>query len=118
MARLLQDNVESPFLIRVLLHGKQDGSSSFGMLRGAQVDREYGACDVQCAQMLFADWRGSIQGIPRSVSPSSHHVEDLKDGAEALTALGLWMLSPVSKVQVKVQEKMFDYVLKLQCLRH
>ena len=43
---------------------------------------------------------------------------DLKDGAEALTALGLWMLSPVLKVQVKVEEKMFDYVLKLQCLRH
>ena len=42
---------------------------------------------------------------------------DLKDGAEALTALGLWMLSPVLKVQVKVEEKMFDYVLKLQCLR-
>ena len=43
---------------------------------------------------------------------------DLKDGAEALTALGLWMLSPILKVQVKVEEKMFDYVLKLQCLRY
>ena len=45
-------------------------------------------------------------------------MRDLKDGAEALTTLRLWMLSPVLKVQVKVEEKMFDYVLKLQCLRH
>ena len=44
-------------------------------------------------------------------------LRDLKDGAEALTALGLWMLSPVLKVQIKVEERMFDYVLRLQCLR-
>ena len=44
-------------------------------------------------------------------------VRDLKDGTEALTVLGLWALSPVLKVQVKVEEKIFDYVLRLQCLR-
>ena len=44
-------------------------------------------------------------------------LRDLKDGAEALTALGLWALSPILKVQVKVEERMFDYVLRLQCLR-
>ena len=44
-------------------------------------------------------------------------LRDLKDGTEALTALGLWMLSPVLKVQVKVEERTFDYVLRLQCLR-
>ena len=42
---------------------------------------------------------------------------DLKDGAEALTALGLWALLLILKVQVKVEERMFDYVLRLQCLR-
>ena len=44
-------------------------------------------------------------------------LRDLKDGAEALTALGLWMLSHVLKVQIKVEERMFDYILRLQCLR-
>ena len=44
-------------------------------------------------------------------------LRDLKEGAEALTVLGLWMLSPVLKVQIKVEERMFDYVLRLQCLR-
>ena len=44
-------------------------------------------------------------------------LRDLKDGAEALTVLGLWALSPILKVQVKVEERMFDYVLRLQCLR-
>ena len=44
-------------------------------------------------------------------------LRDLKDGAEALTTLGLWALSPILKVQVKVEERMFDYVLRLQCLR-
>ena len=44
-------------------------------------------------------------------------LRDLKDGAEVLTALGLWALSPVLKVEVKVEERMFDYVLRLQCLR-
>ena len=45
-------------------------------------------------------------------------LRDLKDGAEALTVLGLWALSSVLKVQVKVEERTFDYVLRLQCLRH
>ena len=44
-------------------------------------------------------------------------LRDLKDGTEALTILGLWALSPILKVQVKVEEKMFDYVLRLQSLR-
>ena len=33
-------------------------------------------------------------------------LRDLKDGAEALTAFGLWALSPVLKVQVKVEERL------------
>ena len=41
----------------------------------------------------------------------------LKDGIEALTALGLWALGPILKVQVKVEESKFDYVLRLQSLR-
>ena len=45
-------------------------------------------------------------------------LRDLKDGAEALTTLGLWALSSILKVKVKVEERMFEYVLKLQCLRH
>ena len=44
-------------------------------------------------------------------------LRDLKDGTEALTALGLWALGPISKVQIKFEEKKFDYVLKLQSLR-
>ena len=44
-------------------------------------------------------------------------LRDLKDDMEVLTILGLWALGPVSKVQVKVEEKKFDYVLKLQSLR-
>ena len=44
-------------------------------------------------------------------------LRDLKDGIEALTALGLWALGPILKVQVKIEEKKFDYVLKLQSLR-
>ena len=44
-------------------------------------------------------------------------LRDLKDGTEALTILGLWALGPVLKVQVKVEEKKFDYVLRLQSLR-
>ena len=40
-------------------------------------------------------------------------LRDLKDGTEALTAFGLWALSPVLKVQVKVEESKFDYVLRL-----
>ena len=44
-------------------------------------------------------------------------LRDLKDGTEALTILGLWALGPISKVQVKVEEKKFDYVLRLQSLR-
>ena len=44
-------------------------------------------------------------------------LRDLKDGTEALTALGLWALGPVLKVQVKVEEKKIDYVLKFQSLR-
>ena len=44
-------------------------------------------------------------------------LRDLKDGTEALVILGLWSLGPVLKVQVKVEEKKFDYVLRLQSLR-
>ena len=44
-------------------------------------------------------------------------LRDLKDGTEALTILGLWVLGPVLKVQVKVEESKFDYVLRLQSLR-
>ena len=44
-------------------------------------------------------------------------LRELKDGTYALTALGLWALSLVLKVQVKVEERMFDHVLRLQCLR-
>ena len=44
-------------------------------------------------------------------------LRDLKDDTEALTILGLWTLGPVLKVQVKVEEKNFDYVLRLQSLR-
>ena len=44
-------------------------------------------------------------------------LRDLKDGIEVLTILGLWALGPVSKVQVKMEENKFDYVLKLQSLR-
>ena len=44
-------------------------------------------------------------------------LRDLKNGTEALTALGLWTLGLVLKVQVKVEEKKFDYVLRLQSLR-
>ena len=42
---------------------------------------------------------------------------DLKDGTEALTVLGLWALGLVLKVQIKVEEKKYDYVLRLQSLR-
>ena len=44
-------------------------------------------------------------------------LRDLKDGIEALTILGLWALGLVSKIQIKVEEIKFDYVLKLQSLR-
>ena len=44
-------------------------------------------------------------------------LRDLKDGTEALTILGLWALGLVLKVQVKIEEKKFDYVLRLQSLR-
>ena len=44
-------------------------------------------------------------------------LRDLKDGTEALTVLGLWALGPILKVQVKVEESKFDYVLRLQSLR-
>ena len=44
-------------------------------------------------------------------------LRDLKDGIEVLTILGLWALGPISKVQIKVEENKFDYVLKLQSLR-
>ena len=44
-------------------------------------------------------------------------LRDLKDGTEALTILGLWALGPLLKVQVKVEESKFDYVLKFQSLR-
>ena len=44
-------------------------------------------------------------------------LRDLKDGTEALTILGLLVLGPVLKVQVKVEESKFDYVLRLQSLR-
>ena len=44
-------------------------------------------------------------------------LRDLKDGIEALTILGLWALGPILKVQVKVEESKFDYVLRLQSLR-
>ena len=44
-------------------------------------------------------------------------LRDLKDGMEALTIMGLWALGPVLKVQVKVEEGKFDYVLRLQSLR-
>ena len=44
-------------------------------------------------------------------------LRDLKDGTEALTIFGLWVLSLVLKVQVKVEESKFDYVLRLQSLR-
>ena len=44
-------------------------------------------------------------------------MRDLKDGTEALIALGLWALGPILKVQVKVEESKFDYVLRLQSLR-
>ena len=44
-------------------------------------------------------------------------LRDLKDGTEALTALGLWALGSILKVQVKIEEKKFDYVLRLQSLR-
>ena len=44
-------------------------------------------------------------------------MKDLKDGTEALTVLGLWALGPIFKVQVKVEEKKFDYILRLQSLR-
>ena len=67
--------------------------------------------------MLLANQQRSFQRVPGSVSSSSHLLRDLKDGAEALTVLGLWALSPILKVQVKVEERMFDYVLRLQCLR-
>ena len=44
-------------------------------------------------------------------------LRDLNDGTEALTAFGLWALSLILKVQVKVEESKFDYVLRLQSLR-
>ena len=44
-------------------------------------------------------------------------LRDLKDRIEALTILGLWALGPILKVQVKVEESKFDYVLRLQSLR-
>ena len=44
-------------------------------------------------------------------------LKDLKDGTEVLTILGFWALSLILKVQVKVEEKKFDYVLRLQSLR-
>ena len=44
-------------------------------------------------------------------------LRDLKDGTKALTILGLWALGLVLKVQVKVEESKFDYVLRLQSLR-
>ena len=44
-------------------------------------------------------------------------LRDLKDGTEALTVLGLWALGPILKVQVKIEEKKFDYVLRVQSLR-
>ena len=44
-------------------------------------------------------------------------LRDLKDGTEALTVLRLWALGPILKVQVKVEESKFDYVLRLQSLR-
>ena len=44
-------------------------------------------------------------------------LRDLHDATEVLTILGLWALSPFSKVQVKIKDKKFDYVLKLQSLR-
>ena len=43
-------------------------------------------------------------------------LRDLKDGTEALIVLRLWALGPILKVQVKVEESKFDYVLKLQSL--
>ena len=68
-------------------------------------------CFLQIGEDRSNEFPG-VSHLPPIVS------RDLKDGAEALTALGLWMLSPVLKVQIKVEERMFDYVLKLQCLRH
>ena len=54
----------------------------------------------------------------KEFSEVSHIVlRDLKDGTEALTILGLWALGPISNVQVKMEEKKFDYVLRLQSLR-
>ena len=67
-------------------------------------------CFLQIGENRSKEFPG-VSHLPPIVS------RDLKDGAEALTALGLWMLSPVLKVQVKVEERTFDYVLRLQCLR-
>ena len=44
-------------------------------------------------------------------------LRDLRDDTEVLTILGLWALGPISKVQVKVEENKFDYILKFQSLR-
>ena len=68
-------------------------------------------CFLQIGEDRSKEFPG-VSHLPPIVS------RDLKDGAEALIASGLWMLRPVLKVQVKVAEKMFDYVLTLQCLRH
>ena len=101
-----------------MLFGEQDGSSPLGTLCGAQIDREYGDGDVQCAQVLLAIGEDRSKEFPGVSHLPPIVSRDLKDGAEALTALELWMMCLVLKVQVKVEEKMFDYVLKLQCLRH
>ena len=67
-------------------------------------------CFLQIGEDRSKEFPG-VSHLPPIVS------RDLKDGAEALTALGLWMLSPVLKVQVKVEEKMFDYVLLFYLFR-
>ena len=67
--------------------------------------------------MPSADRRGSLKGIPEVSHLPPIVLRDLKDGTEALTTLRLWALGPILKVQIKVEEKKFDYVLKLQSLR-
>ena len=67
-------------------------------------------CYLQIGEDRSKEFPG-VSHLPPIVS------RDLKDGAEALTVLGLWALSLILKVQVKVEERMFDYVLRLQCLR-
>ena len=98
MARLLQDDAESTLLICALLHGEQDCSSAPWTIRGALTDREYRARTLQCAQVPFTYWRGSFKRIPEVSHLSPIVLRDLKDGTEALTALGLWALGPVLKV--------------------